>query len=124
MTSHSGNFTPVTEQPSALIFDAIMVLIVAFAMLLSFQLYVDNVFIVTTNGLWKSVLVHQWAENPELSKLDLANLLYYPAYGQLTRLLDVLGVFTGTDLETNGCPQRSICRDHRCLYLLLDLVDL
>jgi hypothetical protein len=95
MPSHSGNFTPVTEQPSALIFDAIGVVIVAFAMLLSFQLYVDNVFIVTTNGLWKSVLVRQWADNPDLGNLDLANLLYYPAYGQLTRLLDALGVFTG-----------------------------
>jgi hypothetical protein len=94
MNSHSGNFTSHTEQPSVLIFDAIRVLIVAFVILLGFQLYVDNVFIVTTNGLWKSVLVRQWADNPAPGNLDLANLLYYPAYGQLTRLLDALDVFT------------------------------
>ncbi|OYV21908.1 MAG: hypothetical protein CG442_1653, partial [Methylococcaceae bacterium NSO1] len=43
MHSHSSNYTPVTEQPSALITGAIMVIIVSFAILLSFQLYVDNV---------------------------------------------------------------------------------
>ena len=95
MHSHSGNCAPVSEQPSALISGAIMVIIVAFSILLSFQLYVDNVFIVTTNGLWKSVVVRQWADNPDLVNLDLANLLYFPVYGQLTRLLDVLGIFTG-----------------------------
>ena len=95
MHSHSSNYTPVTEQPSALITGAIMVIIVTFAILLSFQLYVDNVFIVTTNGLWKSIVVRQWADNPDIVNLDLANLFYFPVYGQLTRLLDVLGVFTG-----------------------------
>ena len=95
MHSHSSNYIPVTEQPSALITGAIMVIIVTFAILLSFQLYVDNVFIVTTNGLWKSIVVRQWADNPDIVNLDLANLFYFPVYGQLTRLLDVLGVFTG-----------------------------
>jgi len=95
MHSHSSNYIPVTEQPSALITDAIMVIIVTFAILLSFQLYVDNVFIVTTNGLWKSIVVRQWADNPDIVNLDLANLFYFPVYGQLTRLLDALGVFTG-----------------------------
>jgi hypothetical protein len=95
MHSYSGNFTPVTEQSSALISDAIMVTIVAFVVLLSFQLYVDNVFIVTTNGLWRSVNLRKWADNPDLANLKLANLLYYPVYGQLIRLLDKLGVFAG-----------------------------
>ena len=88
MHSYSGNFTPVTEQSSALISDAIMVTIVAFVVLLSFQLYVDNVFIVTTNGLWRSVNLRKWADNPDLANLKLANLLYYPVYGQLIRLLE------------------------------------
>ncbi|MDD1619455.1 MAG: hypothetical protein LUQ52_08215, partial [Methylococcaceae bacterium] len=95
MHSHSSNNTPVTEQPSALITGAIMVIIATFAILLSFQLYVDNVFIVTTNGLWKSIVVRQWADNPDIVNLDLANLFYFPVYGQLTRLLDALGIFTG-----------------------------
>lgn len=95
MHSHSGNCIPVTERSTALIPGAIMVILVAFAILLSFQLYVDNVFIVTTNGLWKSILVRKWADNPDLVNLDLANLFYYPAYGQLTRLLDAIGVFAG-----------------------------
>jgi len=95
MYSHSGDYDPVTEQPSAMIFGAIMLSLVAFSILLSFQLYVDNVFIVTTNGLWKSIVVRQWADDPDLVNLDLANFFYFPVYGQLIRLLDALGIFTG-----------------------------
>jgi hypothetical protein len=95
MHSYSVNCAPLTKHPAALISGAITVVIVAFGVLLGFQLYIDNVFIVTTNGLWKSVVVRQWADNPDLVNLDLANILYFPVYGQLTRLLDALGVFTG-----------------------------
>ena len=95
MQSYTGNCASATEKPSALIAGAFMVTIVGFSILLSFQLYVDNVFIVTTNGLWKSVVVRQWADNPDIVNLDIANLLYFPAYGQLTRLLDALSVFVG-----------------------------
>ena len=95
MHSHSGNSAPISEQPSALITGAIMAMVVTFPIMLCFQLYVDNVFIVTTNGLWKSIVVRQWADNPNVANIDIANFFYYPAYGYLTRLLDSLGIFTG-----------------------------
>jgi len=67
----------------------------AFLLLLTFQLFIDNVFITTTNGLWKSVNVRGWADNPNLANLDLANVFYFPVYGRLVALLDWLGVFPG-----------------------------
>lgn len=75
--------------------EAAAVAVLALPLLLAFQLYVDNVFIITTNGLWKSVVVRQWADHPDLSNLDLANVLYFPVYGRLVRLLDGLSVFPG-----------------------------
>lgn len=83
--------TPVPETAK----QAFSVVLISFCLLLGFQLYVDNVFIVTTNGLWKSVVVREWAQHPGSAVLDLANALYFPIYGVLTRMLDTLGVFPG-----------------------------
>lgn len=87
----SGSLRP----PVSLRSGAFLVALVCFVVLLGFQLYVDNVFIITTNGLWKSVAVRAWADHPDRAEIDLANVLYFPVYGALTRLLDGLGVFPG-----------------------------
>lgn len=84
-----------SRRRSTLLIETALVSAISLVLLLGFQLYVDNVFIVTTNGLWKSVLVRHWADHPNPANLDLANVLYYPVYGLLVRLLDALGVFPG-----------------------------
>jgi hypothetical protein len=63
--------------------------------LLVLQAVIQNVHIVTTNGLWKSFVVVDWMNDPRWSRLDLANALYFPAYAQLCRFLDLMGVFPG-----------------------------
>lgn len=75
--------------------EAISVAALSLLLLLGFQLYVDNVFIVTTNGLWKSVLVREWADHPDIARIDPANALYFPVYGALVRVLDAWHVFPG-----------------------------
>lgn len=81
--------------PVLLYAESLAIALAALVLLVGFQLYVDNIFIVTTNGLWKSVVVREWADHPDSAHLDLANVLYFPVYGALTRMLDWLGVFPG-----------------------------
>ncbi len=82
-------------RPGSLLTESAFVVIASFLLLAVFQLYVDNVFIVTTNGLWKSVVVREWAEHPSFVNLDMANVLYFPVYGGMVRILDGLSVFPG-----------------------------
>ncbi|MCU0734559.1 MAG: hypothetical protein MUF20_03405 [Methylotetracoccus sp.] len=90
-----ARFPRRAAHPVSLPTGAFVVTLLTFIALLGFQLYVDNVFIITTNGLWKSVAVRAWADHADRATIDLANVLYFPVYGALTRLLDGLGIFPG-----------------------------
>ena len=49
----------------------------------------------TGNGIFKSMEMKPWVEDPRTATLNPSNYLYYPVYGALCRLLDWLGVYTG-----------------------------
>ena len=49
----------------------------------------------TGNGAVKSIEVKPWIVDPAHAVLYPSNYLFYPAYGALCRLLDLLGVFAG-----------------------------
>src|SRR5262245_13852397 len=52
--------------------------VVSTIFLLALMLWLDNVHISTTNGLWKSVPMEQWKVAPEMAPLDPSNYLYFP----------------------------------------------
>lgn len=57
--------------------------------------WLQNVHIITTNGMYKSIDVEPWIADPGRAHLDPSNYLYFPLYGRLCALLDVLGISRG-----------------------------
>ena len=58
-------------------------------------LWLDNVHLETTNGLWKSMDVESWKANYRTAELRAPNYLYYPTMALLGHVLDGLGIFAG-----------------------------
>ena len=57
--------------------------------------WLQNVHIVTNNGLYKALQVQPWINDPPRAKLDPSNYLYFPLYGRMCAWLDTLGIATG-----------------------------
>lgn len=49
----------------------------------------------TGNGVFKSMELRPWVADPATATLNASNYLFFPVYGALCRLLDMLGVFAG-----------------------------
>jgi hypothetical protein len=75
--------------------EAFIVAAAGFAVLVLMVWWLDNVHINTTNGLFKSLTVRLWRDDPALATLDRSNYLYFPLMAVLCRLLDLLGVYAG-----------------------------
>ena len=66
------------------------------ALLIALILWFDNAQGgLTGNGVFKSLELKPWVTDPANAPLYPANYLFYPLYGALCRLLDLLGVFAG-----------------------------
>ena len=74
-----------------------MLLAFAFSLLVLCGLiaWLQNVHIITANGMYKSIQAEPWIADPSRARLDPSNYLYFPLYGALCRLLDWLGVDRG-----------------------------
>lgn len=74
-------------------------LVLAFALSLALLAgligWLQNVHIVTANGMYKSIQAEPWIADPAQARLDPSNYLYFPLYGAMSRLLDVLGIARG-----------------------------
>ncbi len=57
--------------------------------------WLQNVHILTANGMYKSIQAEPWIADPATARLDPSNYLYFPLYGALCRLLDALGIERG-----------------------------
>ena len=57
--------------------------------------WLQNVHIITANGMYKSIQAEPWIADPAHARLDPSNYLYFPLYGALCRLLDALGIERG-----------------------------
>jgi hypothetical protein len=57
--------------------------------------WLQNVHIVTANGMYKSIQAEPWIADPARARLDPSNYLYFPLYGALCRLLDWIGIDRG-----------------------------
>jgi hypothetical protein len=64
-------------------------------MLCSLIAWLQNVHIITANGMYKSIQAEPWIADPARARLDPSNYLYFPLYGALCRLLDWLGIDRG-----------------------------
>ena len=66
------------------------------ALLIAIILWFDNAQGgLTGNGVFKSLELKPWVTDPAHAPLYPANYLFYPLYGALCRLLDLLGIFAG-----------------------------
>jgi hypothetical protein len=57
--------------------------------------WLQNVHIITANGMYKSIQAEPWIADPAHARLDPSNYLYFPLYGALARTLDALGILRG-----------------------------
>ncbi len=57
--------------------------------------WLQNVHIITANGMYKSIQAEPWIADPSHARLDPSNYLYFPLYGALCRLLDAIGIDRG-----------------------------
>jgi hypothetical protein len=57
--------------------------------------WLQNVHIITANGMYKSIQAEPWIADPAHARLDPSNYLYFPLYGALARGLDALGILHG-----------------------------
>ena len=57
--------------------------------------WLQNVHILTSNGMYKSIQAEPWIVDPAKARLDPSNYLYFPLYGALSRMLDGLGILRG-----------------------------
>ena len=79
-----------------LLFDLALVVLGGGALLIAIVLWFDNAQGgLTGNGLFKSLELRPWVVDPANAPLYPSNYLFYPLYGTLCRLLDLLGVFVG-----------------------------
>ena len=66
------------------------------ALLIALILWFDNAQGgLTGNGVFKSLELKPWVVDPASAPLYPANYLFYPVYGALCRVLDLMGVFAG-----------------------------
>jgi hypothetical protein len=78
------------------LFDLVLLVIGGGALLIAIVLWFDNAQGgLTGNGVFKSLELKPWVVDPANAPLYPSNYLFYPVYGELCRLLDLLGVFAG-----------------------------
>lgn len=74
-------------------------LVLAFALSLSTLClligWLQNVHIISSNGMYKSIQAEPWISSPSTARLDPSNYLFFPLYGISARLLDTLGILRG-----------------------------
>ena len=57
--------------------------------------WLQNVHMITANGMHKSIQAEPWIADFAHARLDASNYLYFPLYGASARLLDALGILRG-----------------------------
>lgn len=76
--------------------DLLLLVVGGSAVLITLILWFDNAQGgLTGNGVFKSLELKPWVVDPANAALYPSNYLFYPVYGALCRVLDLLGVFAG-----------------------------
>ncbi|MDP2375199.1 hypothetical protein [Reyranella sp.] len=79
----------------ALGWQLVLAFVVSLLVLVGLIGWLQNVHILTANGMYKAIQTEPWIANPATARLDDSNYLYFPLYGALCRLLDWLGIERG-----------------------------
>ena len=88
--------TAPSARPGGTAADLALIVVGGSALLIALILWFDNAQGgLTGNGVFKSLELKPWVVDPATAPLYPANYLFYPVYGALCRLLDLLGVFAG-----------------------------
>lgn len=88
--------SPTSPRLGSTLADLVLLIAGGSALLIAIILWFDNAQGgLTGNGVFKSLELKPWVTDPATAPLYPANYLFYPLYGALCRLLDVLGVFAG-----------------------------
>jgi len=69
--------------------------ILSFLFLVGMIGWLQNVHILIANGMYKSIQAEPWIHNFAHARLDPSNYLYFPLYGFLAHLLDMVGILRG-----------------------------
>jgi hypothetical protein len=80
---------PALGWPTALAF---LLSLILFCSLIG---WLQNVHMITANGMYKSIQAEPWIADFRHARLDPSNYLYFPLYGASARLLDALGILRG-----------------------------
>lgn len=82
------------DRPKGRVADFVGLAVASSAVLIAIILWFDNAQGgLTGNGVFKSLELKPWVVDPANAPLYASNYLFYPVYGALCRLLDLLGVF-------------------------------
>ena len=67
--------------------------IFAFTLFILTQVMLQNVHITTTNGMWKSMDLQSFIDNPGWQSIDASNALLFPMHALFAWIFDQLGIF-------------------------------
>jgi hypothetical protein len=80
---------PALAWPTALAF------LLSLILLCSLIAWLQNVHMITANGMYKSIQAEPWIADLHHARLDPSNYLYFPIYGASAKLLNALGILRG-----------------------------
>jgi hypothetical protein len=93
---HTASLSRRSVSPASTVSDLAVTVVGGGALLIAIVLWFDNAQGgLTGNGVFKSLELKPWVVDPANAPLYPSNYLFYPVYGALCRLLDLLGVFPG-----------------------------
>src|SRR5689334_10872197 len=79
----------------ALGWQLLLAFLLSFLFLVGLIAWLQNVHILTLNGMYKSIEAEPWIHDFRHARLDPSNYLYFPLQGALCKLLDALGILRG-----------------------------
>src|SRR5262245_15237326 len=77
------------------VWQLLLTFVVSLFFLCSLIGWLQNVHIITNNGMYKSIEAEPWIADAGRARLDPSNYLYFPLYGLLARALDAIGILKG-----------------------------
>jgi hypothetical protein len=92
--SGRGN-TPARDDKHSLGWQLLLVFAISLLVLCGLIDWLQNVHIITANGMYKSIQAEPWIADPAHARLDPSNYLYFPLYGALAHGLDAFGILRG-----------------------------
>ena len=87
--------SPARDDKRSLGWQLLLVFALSLLVLCGLIAWLQNVHIITANGMYKSIQAEPWIADLAHAQLDPSNYLYFPLYGALARLLDALGILRG-----------------------------